>query len=251
MKQYQREAYAQQTASKRVLSLGPGYEKLIPIYRAKFGAVLPTMRSAKILDVPCGSGNASYFLRKMGYAEVDSIDLDQKQVQLAQALGLPATVADGLEWLTSHISYYDAILSLDFLEHLDKDSALHFLRLCYAALNPGGVLVLRTPCAEGPFAGTAVFNDFTHEWAATSGVLRDVLAIAGFSAVVISDDGPVPYNLVNWVRLVAFRTTCAVGRFWGNFTGLGCPTIWTPNMWAIAKKSTGPNLELSAHSPDA
>jgi SAM-dependent methyltransferase len=178
----------------------------------------------------------------MGYTNVDSIDFDQKQVHLARTLGLTAAVADGLDWLSSHASCYDAILCLDFLEHLDKDSALHFLHQCRAALNPGGILVVRIPCAEGPFSGTAVFNDLTHEWAATSGVLRDILAIAGFEAVVIADDGPVPYKPANWLRWVAFRATCAVGRFWGDFTGIGRPTIWTPNMWAVAKKGVKPNI---------
>ena len=223
-------------------SLAHDYERLVPIYKGRFGAVLPVIRSARLLDLPCGSGNVSYFLRKMGYTNVDSIDFDEKQVHLARMLGLTATVADGLDWLRSHTSCYDAILCLDFLEHLDKDNALQFLQLCNAALNPGGVLVLRTPCAEGPFAGTAVFNDLTHEWAATSGVIRDILAIAGFAAVNISDEGPVPYKLVNWVRWLAFQTTCAIGRFWGNFTGLGCPTIWTPNMWAVAKKDNQPHI---------
>lgn len=243
MKDYQRVMYAQQTASKEVLKLAHDYEKLIPIYKARFGGVLPPALGARLLDMPCGSGNVSYFLRKVGYTHVDSIDLDENQVLLARTLGLNASVADGLDWLRSHTSCYDGILSLDFLEHLDKDRALHFLQLCYAALNPGGVLVVRTPCGEGPFAGAAIFNDLTHEWAATSGVLRDILAMTGFAAIVISDDGPVPYKPVNWVRWVAFRATCAVGGFWGSFTGIGCPTIWTPNMWALARKGHGAGFE--------
>jgi SAM-dependent methyltransferase len=231
------EAYAYQSVRKDSHSLSREYEKLVPIYMRRFGSVLPASKNARLLDLPCGSGNVSYFLRALQYRCVDSIDLDEGQVALARALALHPIVADGLDWLKSHTSTYDAIISLDFLEHLSREKALEFLHLSYAALIPGGVLVLRTPCAEGPFAGTAIFNDFTHQWAATSGVLRDLLGMVGFSAISITDDAPVPYKMLNRLRLLAFELTCMVGRFWGSFTGLGSPTVWTPNMWAVAAKS--------------
>lgn len=237
MKEYEKAAYAHQTVARglcRREDLARLFDRARPIYEARFGGLLPQARSARILDCPCGPGQASQFLRFRGYENVDSIDIDKNQVELAKLADIPAVVADAFEWVTQHVDTYDAIISIDFLEHLDKDSAMRFIQLCYGALNVGGVLILRMPCAEGPFFGVAAFNDITHRWVATSGVLRGLVEMCGFEEVRVFADAPVPYKWSNWIRLAAYRATCTIGSFWGQFAGLGAPSIWTPNMWATA-----------------
>jgi hypothetical protein len=151
-------------------------------------------------------------------------------------VGIDAKVCDGLAWLKKHPNTYDAIVSLDFLEHLDKNAVIRFLQLVANSLQEGGYFIARMPCSDGPFSGCAVYNDITHEWAATSGVMRILLKMVGFKEVMVLDDGPVPYKFVNWIRLGGFKFVCSVASVVCRFIGLGSPKIWTPNMWLVGKK---------------
>jgi len=104
------------------------------------------------------------------------------------------------------------------------------------SLKKDGIFIARMPCADSPFFGCAAYNDITHEWIATSGVIYHLLKMIGFKDVTILNDGPVPYKFVNLIRFCAFKLFCLFTSFACNFIGLGVPAIWTPNMWVVAKK---------------
>jgi 2-polyprenyl-3-methyl-5-hydroxy-6-metoxy-1,4-benzoquinol methylase len=152
-------------------------------------------------------------------------------------MGVPAVCGDAFEYLSGKKEFYDVVVSLDFLEHIEKDKVLVFLKLCYESLKKGGVLILRTPCADSPFFGAAAFNDITHEWCATSGVLTELLKIIKFEKINIKDEYPAPYKLVNFIRLIIYKSVVKILNLTLNFSGIACPNIWTPNMWAVAMKS--------------
>jgi len=235
MKPYQKAAYEYQTeVSDNKDQLLASQPRRQSIYASRLRKFLPKDNGATLLDCACGNGTLSLALNHLGYKNVDSIDMDPCQVALAQSIGVGAVQADALAWLADREDRYQGIFALDFLEHLDKDRALTFLTLAYAALRPSGSLILRTPCAEAPFFGVAAFNDLTHEWVATSGVLRNMLRMTGFDTVIVLDDGPAPYGLKNILRLAALRLTCGIVGYWSTLIGIGRPAIWTPNMWAVA-----------------
>jgi SAM-dependent methyltransferase len=239
LKNYQKEFYQYQTKARDIISpeaLIQAFNKFLPIYKKKIGSFLPKNLDAKILDLPCGYGNFSYYLLKSGYLNLDSIDLDINQVELARSIGINAQVYDGIDWLKKFPNTYDAIVSLDFLEHLDKDIAINYLHIIFNSLHEGGFFITRMPCADGPFSGRSIYNDITHEWAATSGVMRNLLMMVGLKDVNIFDDGPVPYKFINLIRLISFRLFCSISSFFLNFIGIGSPAIWTSNMWLIGKK---------------
>jgi len=168
-------------------------------------------------------------------------DLDPKQVNLARLLDLPARHGDAFEVLTQDEEPYDCIASIDFLEHLSKDKALHFLRLCESRLRPGGVLLVRTPCADGPFGAHDAVNDLTHEWSLTSNVLRAILEMTHFDGVRILDERPQPYNLRNRVRLAAFHGARLAATAFVTALGLQVPRVWSRAMWGVAFKPVSSN----------
>ena len=47
-----------------------------------------------------------------------------------------------LEWLGDRKLQFDLIVSLDLIEHFQREEALRFLDLCFAALKPDGRLIL-------------------------------------------------------------------------------------------------------------
>lgn len=79
-------------------------------YRDRFQSLLPSDKSAKILDVPCGEGNILYFLKELGYSNVHGFDLDECRVEVAQQIGLNAQVKDAFAVLRD-ASGYDVIFA--------------------------------------------------------------------------------------------------------------------------------------------
>jgi 2-polyprenyl-3-methyl-5-hydroxy-6-metoxy-1,4-benzoquinol methylase len=213
------------------------FERWAQWYERRLRKHLPMDRTVSCLDVPCGSGNFLYFLRRQAYVDIVGCDISARQVALARALGLPAFKRDAMEVLSDRGRTYGLISSLDFIEHLSRDDALRFVALCHERLAPGGVLILRTPSADGPFGAHDAWNDLTHQWAMTSGVLEAILEMSGFRRVAILDERPQPYNLVNAVRVAAFLAGRAVASAAVFTLGLTPPRIWSRSMWGVGYKS--------------
>jgi 2-polyprenyl-3-methyl-5-hydroxy-6-metoxy-1,4-benzoquinol methylase len=236
-------AYAYQTRARGLLdrrALEAAFEAAARSYEARLGKFLPDDRGATCLDVPCGYGNMLYFLRRRGYETLAGWDLDSAQVALARLLDLPAREGDCFDALADPAAAYDVVTSVDFVEHLDRDRALEFLALCFARLRPGGLLILRTPCADGPFGAHDRYNDLTHRWAMTSNVLQAFLGMVGFERVAILDERPQPTSLKGALRTLAFHPVRAAASLFCLALGLDPPRVWSRSMWGVGYKPTGP-----------
>jgi 2-polyprenyl-3-methyl-5-hydroxy-6-metoxy-1,4-benzoquinol methylase len=228
---------AEQDAHLTPDALRPVFAKAARYYRLLLGAHLPSPTGDRsLLDVACGRGNFLYFLREMGFAHAVGVDTNERRIALAQGLGLDARNEDAFAWLERHEAAYDVISGLDFLEHLPKEPALHFLTIAHRSLKPGGRLILRTPSADGPFGASSRYNDFTHHQAFTSGLLRELIKMSGFVDPVVFGETPQPYNLVNTVRSGLFRVAQPVASVALAALGLGRPAIWSRDMWAVGHK---------------
>ncbi|MCD6365028.1 MAG: methyltransferase domain-containing protein, partial [Planctomycetes bacterium] len=160
-------------------------------YRALLGRRLPADKNACILDIPCGEGRMAYALRAMGYDNVTGYDLDTKRLDTGRRLGLSLEEGDCLKVLSGlPDGSVDCIFSLDFLEHLVKADVLRFLAEVSRCIAPDGMVCIRTPCADSPFGLRDIHNDFTHKWAATSGVLAQLLEAGGLTDVEVFGQEP-------------------------------------------------------------
>jgi len=213
------------------------FERSARWYACRLRKHLPVDRAVACLDVPCGSGNFLYFLRRHGYSEIIGYDNDARQIERASALGLPVVRRDAMEILAEDSRSYGLISSLDFVEHLSRDEALRFIGLCHERLVPGGVFVLRTPSADGPFGAHDAWNDLTHRWVMTSEVLEAVLEMMGFNDVAVLDERPQPYNLVNTCRMAVFMAARACASVAVFSLGLTPPTVWSRSMWGVGYKA--------------
>lgn len=100
---------------------------------------------ARLLDIGCGSGVFTAFLRQsLGIGEVYGIDIADKNVESAQALGVAACRIDcNQDDLPFEDEYFDAVFAGEVIEHvLDPDRLLREIRRTLAV---GGVLVLSSP----------------------------------------------------------------------------------------------------------
>jgi SAM-dependent methyltransferase len=215
------------------------HERTLPWYKSFLRPWLPDDRASRMLDVPCGDGNLLYALQSLGYTSVTGVDSEPRQVARAQQLGLPATTGDAFGAIEAcPTESIQRIFSLDFLEHLEPQRAVEFARLAKGVLVPGGILLCRTPSADGPFGSHDRHNDLTHRWSMTANSAFTFMRMAGFdsSNVSVNQEAPVAYKVSNLVRLALFRTTTAlVGRFL-DVVGIGAPQVWTRSMWIVARK---------------
>jgi len=240
-KYYEQRWYDYQTIARGLLTvdqLTRAFESCSEQYWYSLRSYLPVNKSQLCLDLPCGYGNFLYFLKKHGYQNCRGYDLDRSQVALAQSLGLQAAQADAFIVLANLTETPSLIASIDFVEHLEKSSALRFLEACYERLSPGGTLILRTPCADGPFGAHDVHNDITHQWGLTSNSLRCVLAMVGFSSIQVLDiPGVSPSGgAVQAARWAACKMSRWVAGILLRIMCVGSPSVWGPSMWAVAIK---------------
>jgi len=239
---YHRERfYAYQTSARGLVTpeaLRAHFDRSAAWYEARLGRFLPADRSCRLLDCACGYGNFSYFLKQKGYRNVRAVDLDPKQVELARSVGVEAEVGDVFGTLEEPSTSYACVVAVDFLEHLYKRDAVRFVEAAYSALTPGGVLVLRTPCADGPFGASHIFNDVTHEFGATSSTVVGLARMAGFGDVVVLDERPqikAPLPKA-YARLAAFLVARALADAFCVALNVDRPRVWSQSMWIVAHK---------------
>ncbi len=132
----------------QMLATPAAFENLRAFYRATHGPWLPTSRSARILEVGCGSGQFCYFLQKEGYTRFEGVDASPQMLEVCRRMGVAnARQGNALTHLHAHADEFDAIVANDFIEHLTKPEILDFLAHARAALRPGGRLIMKTPNA--------------------------------------------------------------------------------------------------------
>lgn len=88
-----------------------------------------------------------------------------------------------------------------------KDEVLRFLDAAYAALKPGGRLILQTPNLEGPLAGQYRYGDFTHEVGFNPNALRRLMQLVGFEAIEARECDPPPlgYSVFSTIRAALWQ----------------------------------------------
>lgn len=204
-------------------------------YTDRISEFLPKDRSAKIIDVPCGDGNILYFLREVGYTNVEGWDISTGRVSVAQEMGLNAKLINAFEALPKEKDCA-VIFSLDFLEHIDKADAVGFLESCNNALSVGGMLIIRTPVTDSIFGSLHLYNDFTHRWATNSGVWRAIAGISGFKLQACFDERPIPKSFKNFVSRLLFEFGRLPLSLLYRLLGQGCPKIWSPSAWLVLQK---------------
>ena len=177
---------------------------------------LPADKNARIVDLACGGGKLLYFFRRMGYTNITGVDISPSQVKLARQVTPDVDEANVLEWLEAHPASFDLITGFDIVEHFHKDEVLRFLDACYAALKPGGRLILQTPNAESPWGTVHRYNDFTHEVGFNPNALSRILSLVGFERIESRETGPVPlgHSLKSTVRYMIWQVIRAGLKIW-------------------------------------
>jgi cyclopropane fatty-acyl-phospholipid synthase-like methyltransferase len=97
-------------------------------------------KGSRILDIGCGPGTAVQFL---GACEYTGIDISADYVEKARQR-FPAAIfyCDSVNnYKLSKSGYFDRVLALGVVHHLDNAEALRLFETAHKALKPGGKLV--------------------------------------------------------------------------------------------------------------
>jgi 2-polyprenyl-3-methyl-5-hydroxy-6-metoxy-1,4-benzoquinol methylase len=197
-------------------------------YALYFSDILPNDRSARILDLGCGGGRFLVFLQSRGYTNLVGVDRDEHQLKaLRRVITCETHNVDVLQYLATASSPYDFISCHHVIEHFSREQSNELLQLAYAALRPGGRLLLSTPNGARPWAGIHMYGDLSHDHLYTSSSLKEVLELAGFSNVQLRSEGPVPSDPAAAIRWLLWKTwrepylkfTCLVENGKGCFSG--------------------------------
>lgn len=221
------------------------YDFLAKKFRIQILPFIPAGRTVKIVDLGCGPGHLLYCLQTEGYKNVMGVDISPQQLEAATKAGVLNLVnEDVIAFLEKKREKFDVIISMSMIEHLTKNESLEFLDHVFSALNPGGVLILRTPNASGIFGPSLVYCDFTHEIGFTPVSLSQILRLCGFSEIRIFGETPVPHDVRSALRLLLWNAVKSVFNIIYTIekgTGRG---YWNPHseilfesrMFAIATK---------------
>jgi len=161
---------------------------------------LPQAKDTPVLDVGCGLGWWLSRLAASGYTDLTGVDADAEMArQAAAAAGSRArfACADGMEWLRGHPDSYGLILMYDVLEHVAIADTVPFLESARRALQPGGVLVVRTPNMQALGGSYSRYIDLTHRCGFTEPSLRQAFHLAGFPELQFQPD-PVEPLWLGW-----------------------------------------------------
>jgi trans-aconitate methyltransferase len=139
-------------------------------------------RCGTVLDIGCGPGTFLELLHAQNGAQtLIGVDNDQAMVNRSREKGFDARLCRVQELSVAVTEAVDGIYAGHIIEHLNGSEALDFVTVCFAKLNPGGILVLRTPNWSVPYVRDEGFwLDLSHIRPYPARLLDKMLVETGF-----------------------------------------------------------------------
>jgi 2-polyprenyl-3-methyl-5-hydroxy-6-metoxy-1,4-benzoquinol methylase len=162
-----------------------GFKSFVAYYRANYLHRLPQDRAARILVISCGPGYLVEMLVREGYRNVVGIDSDPEKIAHARRHNLPCEAAEAFPYLEANgNAQFDVIIPEQELNHLTLDETIDFLRLCRAALRPGGRVIVYAMNAANPLVGSEnLSHNIDHFYLVTEYSLTQILELSGFKTI--------------------------------------------------------------------
>jgi SAM-dependent methyltransferase len=197
---------------------------------------LPADKDSRIAELACGHGSFLCWLKNRGYMNLEGIDSSAQQTEFA---GQVATVrkAEASEWLRQQeTSSYAALVAIDFIEHISKDSFMELLRESFRVLCPGGRIILRYPNGGSPLVGHNLFADITHVWTYSPGCLQTLAEMQGFASVDFFDEDYQTIRDHRWLKVPLGQLSAFLLRVLFRAATRVKVDYLSPCLWACLKK---------------
>ncbi len=204
---------------------------------------LPCSKDSAILDIGCGPGHFLSSLKKMGYANLNGVDISDEAVEYGKKNGLNITkISSVIKYCRETRNRYDFIIMSHVAEHIDKNEIIPTLKAVRENLmKAGACFFIAVPNAQSNTGCYWAYEDFTHTTLFTAGSLLFVLKTAGFKTIKFLDPLGI-YNsgfLARIFKKILFRVYKCNIEFWNRVTGSSyhkqSPSIYTFDIKCTAK----------------
>jgi 2-polyprenyl-3-methyl-5-hydroxy-6-metoxy-1,4-benzoquinol methylase len=197
-------------------------------------------KDAVILDMGCGVGQFMFYLARDGYRNLVGIDISADTIQRAKRMQ-PALdfrhVPSSEAFLHDHPAHFDLIVLNDVLEHIAPEALPTLVRALFAALKPGGRLIVKTINAAYPLGNSSRYQDLTHRTSFHEKSLRQLLRHCGFTAIECFQEEIGIYNPLFAVKKLIVWGVRLLLRLLVYFSEGGWPRIISPNILCAARKN--------------
>jgi len=205
-------------------------KKHIRQYDSEFLAFSGADPGMSVLEVGCGTGIFSRYLRYKGFADVVCLDLDENLAPVLADLDPYQVVFDDAETYVKSVlgkRTFDMIVLHDVLEHVPLDKACSMFRAFDEVLAPGGRIVVRVPNLSSPWGGRIFYGNFDHVTPYSPDRIKEFAGMVAFRVVKI--DGQ---------RTGKRRKQIASNILHAVLSGIlpEHPEIWEANIVALLEK---------------
>lgn len=206
------------------------------VYDAIVRPWLPQERSNRVAELACGHGSFLCWLRDRGFTAVTGVDSSSEQIAFARQTGASVELSEANVWLaTQPADSLHAIVAIDFIEHIPKDSVMELLAQSHRVLAGGGRLILRYPNGDSPLVGMNLFNDITHVWTYTPNCLDTLARMHGFSRTEFTDESDAVRDH-KWLKVPLRGLSRGLLGFIIRAAAKEKVVHWGPNLWACLEK---------------
>jgi SAM-dependent methyltransferase len=140
--------------------------------------------------------------------------------------------AEAGAWLAAQpAGSLQALVAIDFIEHISKDAVMDLLRESHRVLAPGGRLILRYPNGDSPLVGMNLFNDITHVWTYTPNCLNSLAQMHGFTRSDFVDESDAIRDQ-RWIKVPLCRISRAILGALLRAATKERVAYWGPHLWA-------------------
>ncbi|MBK6750918.1 MAG: class I SAM-dependent methyltransferase [Pyrinomonadaceae bacterium] len=147
-----------------------------------YSDLLPGDRSARILDIGCGSGRFLEYLSGLGFTQLTGVDIDEGSIAgVREKLGIRAEVINDVAgFLNEESEKYELIIAKDVIYYFSNETLIPYLKAIRTGLSPGGILIVEV-FNGAPMTGSYIKNkDYPINFVFTEHSLRSALQDAGF-----------------------------------------------------------------------
>lgn len=137
--------------------------RYIDLLAAHFAAHPSPVEIPRVLDIACGDGIFLQMAATKGWS-VRGMDTNPTMVKIGRERGVTILEQDAIVALEEcDEDQFDAIVTFQFIEHLNPNQLMRLLRAARHALAPGGVIIMETINPHTIMALRWYFLDLTHE----------------------------------------------------------------------------------------
>ena len=197
----------------------------------------------RVLEIGFGNGSFCGWVRQ---TTKNYVGTESNPVLIERALSTgieahPATL--NIEQISSG-RIFDLIAIFDVLEHLEIDSILTLLQSCKRVLSSQGLVLIRVPSGDSPFAAHLFHGDITHKTLLGSMAIRQIAGMLNMQVQAIKEPafpitglGPAAVLRRSGVSIVRSMVTSLINAaYHGNE-----PMVLTPNLVAILSQKSDQN----------